>query len=107
MLLLWAVRGGADVLFVTTSYSLVQRLAPGALLGRTITILRVLSWPLGALGTILGGVAIAQTANPILVYSTIGAATSIVALLFWVTPLGRKEQSVAAQPGHSASPTDP
>ena len=107
VLLLWAVRGGADVLFVTTSYSLVQRLAPGALLGRTITILRVLSWPLGALGTILGGVAIAQTANPILVYSTIGAATSIVALLFWVTPLGRKEQSVAAQPGHSASPTDP
>jgi hypothetical protein len=106
VLLLWAVRGGADVLFVTTSYNLVQRLAPGTLLGRTITILRVLSWPTGSLGAILGGVVIAQTANPILVYSTIGAAATIVALLFWWTPLGREAQSTGEQTGPSASPTD-
>jgi hypothetical protein len=107
VLLLWAVRGGADVLFVTTSYSLVQRLVPGALLGRTITVLRVLSWPTAALGAILGGLAIAQTANPALVYSLIGAAAGMVAVLFWRTPLGRDEQSVVERTGPSTSATDP
>jgi hypothetical protein len=106
VLLLWAVRGGADVLFVTTSYSLVQRLVPSILLGRTITVLRVLSWPTASVGAILGGLAIAQSANPVLVYSSIGAAASIVALAFWWTPLGQGEPSVEAQSGPSTSPTD-
>ncbi len=106
VLLLWAVRGGADVLFVTTSYSLIQRLVPSTLLGRTITVLRVLSWPTAAVGAILGGLAITQTANPVLVYSSIGAAAGIVAVLFWWTPLGQGEPPVEAQPGPSTGPTD-
>lgn len=107
VLLLWAVRGGGDVLFVTTSYSLVQRLVPSMLLGRTITVLRVLSWPTASLGAILGGLAITQTANPVLVYSSIGTAAGLVALLFWWTPLGQAERSASAQPGPSIRPTDP
>lgn len=98
VLVLWAVRGGADMLFVITSYSLVQRLVPSALLGRTITVLRVLSWPTASIGAILGGVAIAETANPALIYGAIGAAASIVALLFWWTPLGQGASLAAAEP---------
>lgn len=102
VLVLWAVRGGADVLFAITSYSLVQRLVPSALLGRTITTLRVLSWPTASLGALLGGLAITQTANPVLVYSVIGVAVGIVALLFWWTPVGHGERSVTAQPEPSS-----
>ncbi len=107
VLLLWAVRGGADVLFVITSYSLVQRLVPSVLLGRTITVLRVLSWPTASIGAILGGLAITQTANPVLVYSSIGAAAGIVALLFWWTPVGQGERATSAQPMPLTSSPDP
>ncbi|HET8909211.1 MAG TPA: MFS transporter [Ktedonobacterales bacterium] len=93
VLLLWAMRSGADVLFAVSSYSLVQRLVPSPLLGRTITVLRVLSWPTASLGAILGGWAILQSANPILVYSFIGAAAGSIGLLFWWTPVGQGERS--------------
>lgn len=107
VLLLWAVRGGADMLFVIASYSLVQRVVPNTLLGRTITVLRVLSWPTASIGAILGGLAVTQTANPVLVYTIIGAAAGIVTPLFWWTPLGQGERSIPAQPGLSTSSTDP
>jgi len=90
-LVLWAVRGGADVLFTISTYSLTQRMAPNHLLGRTITVTRVLTWSTASLGAVLGGLAIAQTADPVLVYVAIGATVCIVSLLFWWTPLGHAE----------------
>lgn len=97
VLVLWAVRGGADVLFTISTYSLTQRVAPNQLLGRTITVIRVVTWSTASLGAVLGGLAIAQTANPVLVYSIIGVAVGIVALLFWWSPVGHVERDTAAQ----------
>jgi hypothetical protein len=94
VLLLWAVRGGADVLFTISSYSLTQRVVPSQLLGRTITVIRVLTWSTAPLGAVLGGLAIAQTANPVLVYSVIGAGVAIVSLVFCWTPVGAADRSM-------------
>jgi MFS transporter len=94
VLLLWAVRGGADVLFTISSYSLTQRVVPSQLLGRTITVIRVLTWSTASLGAVLGGLAIAQTANPVLVYSVIGAGVAIVSLVFCWTPVGAADRSM-------------
>jgi MFS family permease len=99
VLLLWAVRGGADVLFIISAYSLTQRMVPNQLLGRTITVTRVLTWSTASLGAVLGGLAIARTADPVLVYAVIGVGVCIVSLLFWWTPLGHAERYAAAQVG--------
>lgn len=41
LLLLWALRGGADILFLIHAYSLTQTVVPHQLLGRVITATRV------------------------------------------------------------------
>ena len=43
LLLLWILRGGADILFLIHAYSLTQTAVPHHLLGRVITITRVLT----------------------------------------------------------------
>jgi hypothetical protein len=82
------------VLFTISSYSLTQRVVPSQLLGRTITVIRVLTWSTASLGAVLGGLAIAQTANPVLVYSVIGAGVAIVSLVFCWTPVGAADRSM-------------
>ncbi len=94
VLMIWALRGGVDVLFLISTYSMAQRIVPNALLGRVITFLRVLTWPTGALGALLGGVAIAQTGNVGLVYGSVGVLVFLVAFAFWLTPLGHAERYV-------------
>lgn len=91
VLVIWALRGGTDVLFLISTYSMTQRIVPNALLGRVITCLRVLTWPTGALGALLGGVTITQTGNVGLVYGGIGLLVFLVAFTFWLTPLGHAE----------------
>ena len=49
VLVIWALRGGTDVLFLISAYSMTQLIVPNALLGRVITFTRVLTWPTGAL----------------------------------------------------------
>ena len=86
VLMIWALRGGVDVLFLISTYSMAQLIVPNALLGRVITFIRVLTWPTGALGALLGGLAIAQTRNVGLVYGCVGLLVFLVAFAFWFTP---------------------
>lgn len=92
LLLLWALRGGADVLFTITSYSLAQLAVPNQLLGRVITVIRVLTWSTASLGALLGGLAIERTHNVALVYAVIGLLIFGITLTFFVTPLGHTER---------------
>lgn len=94
VLVIWALRGGTDVLFLISTYSMAQRIVPNALLGRVITFIRVLTWPTGALGALLGGLALAQTGNVGLVYGCVGLLVFLVAFTFWLTPLGHAERYV-------------
>jgi MFS family permease len=92
VLVIWALRGGTDILFLISTYSMTQRIVPNVLLGRVITFLRVLTWPTGALGALLGGLAIAQAGNVGLVYGCVGLLVFLVAFAFWLTPLGHAER---------------
>ena len=55
---------------------------------------RVLTWPTGSLGVLLGGLAIVQTGNVGLVYCSVGLLVFLVAFAFWFTPLGHAERYV-------------
>jgi MFS family permease len=92
LLLLWALRGGADVLFMITSYSLAQIAVPNQLLGRVITVIRVLTWSTASLGALLGGLAIESTHHVALVYAVIGLLIFGITLMFSLTPLGHTER---------------
>ncbi len=94
VLVIWALRGGTDVLFLISTYSTTQLIVPNALLGRIITFIRVLTWPTGSLGALLGGLALAQTGNVGLVYGSVGVLVFLVAFAFWFTPLGHAERYV-------------
>ena len=94
LLPLWALRSGADVLFVITAYSLIQFAAPLRLLGRVITISRVLTWSPASIGALLGGLAIERTNNVALIYTLIGLLTFGSTFLFFLTPLGHTESSL-------------
>jgi MFS family permease len=92
ILVIWALRGGTDILFLISTYSITQLIVPNALLGRVITFIRVLTWPTASLGALLGGLAIAQTKDVGLVYGAIGLLIFLIALTFWFTPLGHAER---------------
>ncbi len=94
VLLIWALRGGIDILFLISTYSLTQLIVPNALLGRVITFIRVLTWTTASLGALLGGLAIAETGDVGLIYALIGMLVFVVGFAFCFTPLGRAEQYV-------------
>jgi MFS family permease len=96
---LWALRGGADVLFLIGTYSLTQRMVPNELLGRVITFVRVLTWSTASVGAILGGLAIARMQTAVPVYATIGFTVFAAALISICTPLGRAGQYGAGEKG--------
>lgn len=110
LLLLWALRGGADVLFIITSYSLAQLAVPHQFLGRIITVIRVLTWSTASLGALLGGLAIERTHNVALVYAVVGLLIFGITLTFFLTPLGHTEryfpqnEPPQSQTGQPASP---
>ena len=92
LLLLWALRGGSDILFTINSYSLAQTVVPSQLLGRVITVIRVLTWSTASLGALLGGLVIERTNNVALVYAVIGLLIFGITLAFFLTPLGHSER---------------
>ncbi|HKF36696.1 MAG TPA: MFS transporter [Ktedonobacteraceae bacterium] len=92
LLLLWALRGGADVLFTISTYSLAQTAVPKQLLGRVITVVRVLTWSTASLGALLGGFAIERIHQIGLVYAVIGLLICGITLPFFLTPLGQTER---------------
>lgn len=91
LLFLWALRGGADVLFIISTYSLTQTTVPNQLFGRVITVIRVLTWSTASLGALLGGVIIQHTNDVALVYGVIGLLTGGISSLFFFTPLGHSD----------------
>lgn len=97
LLLLWALRGGADVLFTISTYSLAQTAVPNQLLGRVITVVRVLTWSTASLGALLGGLAIEGTKNVGLVYAVISLLIFGMTLTFFLTPLGQTERYLAQE----------
>ena len=92
LFLLWTLRGGADVLFIITSYSLAQLAVPNQLLGRVITVIRVMTWSTASLGALLGGFAFERANSVGLVYATIGLLISGITAVFFLTPLGHAER---------------
>jgi hypothetical protein len=94
LLLLWTLRGGTDVLFTITSYSLAQLAVPNQLLGRVITVIRALTWSTASLGALLGGLAIERTQNAALVYAVIGLLIFGITLPFFLTPLGNTDRTL-------------
>jgi hypothetical protein len=88
------LRGGADVLFLITTYSLTQIAVPNQLLGRVITVIRVSTWSTASLGALLGGLAIERTHNVGMVYAGIGLLTFGITLTFFLTPLGHTERNL-------------
>jgi MFS family permease len=95
LLVLWALRGGADVLFTINLYSLAQITLPNQLLGRVLTITRVLTWSTASLGALLGGFAIERTNHVALVYAVIGLLILGITLTFFLTPLGHSARYLA------------
>ena len=76
------------MLFTINAYSLTQTAVPNQLLGRVITVTRVLTWSTASLGALLGGLAIEHTNNVALVYAVIGLLIFGITLTFFLTPLG-------------------
>ncbi len=91
LLMLWIVRGGADVSFTITTYSIAQTSVPDKLLSRVITVIRVLTWSTASVGALLGGFAIERTHNVGLVYAAIGMLLCGITLPFFLTPLRHPE----------------
>jgi MFS family permease len=94
LLLLWALRGGADILFLIHAYSLTQTAVPHQLLGRVITVTRVLTWSTASLGALLGGFVITQTNRVDLIYAVVGLLILGIAFTFFFTPLRHSERFI-------------
>lgn len=86
---LWSLSTGVEALFNIATASLVQAIIPDHLMGRVISVLRVLAWSAIPLGTALGGLVIERTGQVDVVYAVIGGLILCVALAFTFTPLGR------------------
>jgi MFS family permease len=97
LLLCWTLHSGTDVLFLISSYSMLQTAVPNRLLGRVITFIRVLTWSVGSLGALLGGFAIIWTNNVALIYGVVGLLISGITLAFFLTPLGQSEQYLSKE----------
>jgi uncharacterized membrane protein YoaK (UPF0700 family) len=90
---LWSARSGLGSLFNINTGSLRQALVPDHLLGRVITIARVLAWSANPVGAFLGGFAIEWTGDVALVYAATGVLSALVALYFRLgSPLGNAER---------------
>ena len=91
-LVIWACESGTGILFNINTGSLRQAIVPNAMLGRVISIAKVLAWSAIPLGALLGGYAIAWTQNVALVYAIMGGLTFLIPLCFAFTPLGHADK---------------
>jgi MFS family permease len=97
---IWAIIGGANVLFNINTSSLRQTIIPNHLLGRVMSVAMTMSSCAVPFGALLGGYAIEQSSVRA-VYAAIGAAVVLIALLFSLGPVGRANRYLA--PAASAS----
>jgi MFS family permease len=89
---LWASIWGLVILFDINSNSLWQEIVPNRMLGRVQSTVSVLSWSAIPFGILIGGLAIEQTQNVALVYTSIGALIFLTAIAFSFTAVGRAER---------------
>jgi Na+/melibiose symporter-like transporter len=94
---LWSLSAGLGTLFNINTFSLRQAIVPENLLGRIITIARMLAFSATPLGAIIGGLAIQWSGNVALVYAATATLTFAVAVYFRLaSPLGRAERYLEA-----------
>jgi MFS family permease len=88
---IWAVMSGLGTLFNINTSSLRQAIVPNEMLGRVVSIAGVLAWSAIPLGSLLGGWAIEQTGNVVMVFAAIGLIRMLIPIAFSLTPLGHAE----------------
>jgi MFS family permease len=93
-LILWALISGLGMLFNINTSSLRQAIVPNQMLGRVMSIASVLAWSAIPVGSFLGGLAIQETHNIVLVYAIIGALNFLIPLGFSFTALGHAERYI-------------
>jgi MFS family permease len=91
-LFLWATVVGLGVLFNINTTSLRQAIVPDTLMGRVVTVSRVLAWSAIPLGAYLGGIAVEYTGSVSVVYAAIGVLKCAIVGAFSFTALGRAER---------------
>lgn len=96
--LLWALIGGAGVLFNINTGTLRQSITPNEMLGRIITIASVVSVAFTPLGSLVGGLAIERTGDIELVFAAIGVLVILIAAAFSRTALGRADTYMSPSP---------
>jgi MFS family permease len=94
-LILWALIGGAAIVFNVAASSLRQTIVPDAMLGRVMTIASVLAWSAVPAGALVGGVFVERTGDIALTYLGIGA-------LMFAIPIGFAFSSAWKQPAPEA-----
>jgi MFS family permease len=88
---LWALVGGLGIFFNVNTVSLRQAIVPNHMLGRIISIAGVLGWSAIPLGSLLGGFAVRWTGDVAVVYGGIGIIECVIAVCFFLSPLGHAE----------------
>ncbi len=94
---IWAVASGFGVLFNINTGSLRQAIVPNEMLGRVISIAKVLAWSAIPLGAFIGGVFIDRTGNIVYVCFAVGLLNFIIALVFSFTALGHAEHYLTSE----------
>lgn len=105
---LWALFQGVGALFSINTGSLRQLIVPNELLGRVVSIARVLAGLAIPVGAFLGGLAIQWTGNVALVYGACGVLMVIIPICFAFTALGHAERYLpqdAVKGEQEAAPT--
>ncbi len=92
--ILWALISGLGMLFNINTSSLRQAIVPNEMLGRVMSIASVLAWSAIPVGSLLGGLAIQETHNIVLVYAVIGLLNFLIPLGFSFTALGHAERYI-------------
>jgi MFS family permease len=101
---IWALVSGLGILFNINTGSLRQAIVPNQMLGRVMSIARVLAWSANPIGALAGGFLIERTGDVRLIYAVIGIATFVIALVFRVaSPLGRAERYLPSRAGSTAT----
>lgn len=91
----WAMIGGANVLFNINTSSLRQTIIPNHLLGRVMSVAMTMSSCAVPVGALLGGIAIEHSSIRA-VYAGIGLAVVLVAAVFSLSPVGKANRYIAA-----------
>jgi MFS family permease len=91
-LILWGLIMGMSMLFNINTSSLRQTIVPNQMLGRVISIARMLATSAVPLGSFIGGLAITWTNNVALIYGICGVLTFLIPIIFLFTPLVRAEE---------------